>query len=60
MVKEKKEYTAFYLEKSIKKRIITLTENPNTMFDKSADFYRYAIKKTLSEVEEELQKTEKR
>ena len=60
MVKEKKEYTAFYLEKTIKKRVQALTENPNTMFDDASSFYRCAVKKVLSEVEEELFQNEQK
>jgi len=58
MVKERKEYTAFYLEQSIKKRIKIITDNPNTTFDDASSFYRYAVKKALSEIEEEIKNDE--
>lgn len=60
MAKERKEYTAFYLEQSIKKRIKAITENPNTTFDDASSFYRYATKKALSEIEEEIKNDEKK
>jgi len=60
MVKERKEYTAFYLEKSIKKKIREIVENPNSMFDNDSSLIRYCIKKTLVELEKELQETEKK
>jgi len=59
MVKEKKIYTAFYLERSVKKRIQEITENPNSTFDDASSFYRYACKKILVEVEQQLEEDTK-
>jgi len=56
--KEKKEYTAFYLETSIKERIQKIVDNPNTMFDSESGFYRHAVKRTLPEIEKEIKENE--
>jgi len=56
--KEKKEYTAFYLEISIKERIQKIVDNPNTMFDSESSFYRHAVKRILPEIEKELEENE--
>ena len=58
--KEKKEYTAFYLEPSIKKRVQEITDNPNSMFDDASSFYRYSIKKAIVEVEKELEEQDEK
>jgi len=57
-MKEKKQYTAFYIERSVRLRIQKIVENPNTTFDDMSSFVRYACKKTLAETEEELKKNE--
>jgi len=57
MVKERKEYTAFYLDKTIKRRIRAIVEDPNSMFDNDSSLIRYCIKKTIVEIEKELQET---
>jgi hypothetical protein len=54
-MKEKKQYTAFYIEKSVRKKIRDIVENPNSMFDNESAFIRYCVKKVLVEVERELQ-----
>jgi hypothetical protein len=54
MAKERKEYVAFYLEKSVKKKIQAITENPNSTFDDVSSFIRYAVKRVLVEVEQQL------
>jgi hypothetical protein len=58
MTKEKKEYTAFYLERTIRKRIRVIVENPNSMFDNDSVLIRFCVKKTLPDLEKELQETE--
>mgnify|MGYP001225532351 CR=1 FL=1 len=58
-MKEKKEYTAFYLERSVKRRVQAITENPNSTFDDASSFFRYACKKVLVEVEQQLEEDAK-
>jgi hypothetical protein len=52
--KETKEYIAFYLEPSIKEKMIKIVEDPNTMFDNISSLIRYCIKSKVPEIEKEL------